>query len=117
MNIESLYGLSDKEYTQTFFGKNALRVPMNFVVQQQGTTTTGLPIILFVGQSTCPAGEQHPLAFNSKKTHQLVLSEAIIIPKLVIDSDAFQGQGISGLVKMNPDEWLENPHGVLIGPK
>ena len=93
------------------FGRHAVRIPLNIVVQYQGDVD-GRALVLVVGQSTFEG--VHPLCFGSNKTHQLILGDAVIRPHIVFDSNAFQGRGLNGLIQMSPDEWLDNPHGILL---
>ena len=101
---------------KAYFGINAIHIPLNLVIQAQGEVN-GQFLVTVVGQSSVAAGQQHPLQFGSKRIHQLVLGDAIIRPRLVLDSDHFQGAGLGGLLKdMTPDNWIDNPHGILLKP-
>lgn len=98
--------------TKALYGENAVHVPFNAIVQGV-STFHNITAVTLVGQSSAPTKE-HPLTFGSKMTHQLVLGDIIFRPHIVVESNAFRGYGLSGLAKMAPTDWLDNPHNVIL---
>jgi hypothetical protein len=96
-------------YTRMLFGENAVHVPMNLVVQQQSDG-----IVLVVGTMKGATA----LAFGGTQTHQLLLGDAIVRPRLVLESNHLRGMGLSGIVTGGMADWDEwRQHGrVLLGP-
>lgn len=93
--------LGDEEaMMQALFGRFARRVPMWVVVQDAGTDG-----VTFVGASRDPR-----LRFGSTMTHQLIVGEMVVRPHVAIESDRYQGLGLSGFVKHGADleEWFAN---------
>ena len=92
-------------------GKPTIHVPFNFIVQnmEQGKV---------VGVFQTAAGD--PLLFGSKKTHQLIIGDAFFRPKLVFESNAFRGHGLSGLAMhafMDMENWIEGEGNLLFERK
>lgn len=97
--------LGDAEaMTQTLFGRFARHVPMWMVVQNAGADG-----VTFVG-----ASRDSRLRYNSTMTHQLILGEFIVRPHVAIESDRYQGLGLSGFLRHCADleEWFA--HGQLL---
>ena len=104
MAANNLLGLT----TEQMYGKGAIHIPINFIVQKvddEGRVT---------GVFQTSAGT--PLLFGSKKTHQMILGDAIIRPRLVCESDEFQGSGLSSLACsgfLEHENWFKG--GVIFG--
>jgi hypothetical protein len=99
-------------YTRLLMGQNGVHVSLNFVVQRAGEGR-----IIVIGQSSVPYGP-HPLQFGGTRTHQLVMGDAIIRPRAVVDSDHLRGSGAihiltTGMADIG--EWLSHGH-ILIDP-
>ncbi len=102
----------------------ALRVSVHFIVQDQGPG-----VVSFVGASridkdhipsrNIPGNREepgHPLRYGSKETHQLIVGDLIVIPKVVIGSNKFTGHGLAGLATSalgDPDGWTDG--NIIIG--
>lgn len=81
-------------------GKPTLHLPMNFIVQSYPDGKTS-------GVFQTVSGK--PLTFDSKKTHQLILGDVFIRPRLVFESDHLKGAGISGIFTSGfteTDDWI-----------
>lgn len=89
--VSSLYG--DIDITQVMFGQNCRRVPCWMYVQGPGHAVS------FVGGSKGGVGpdELNPLCYGSQRTHQFVIGEIIVRPRLVIGTDALRGFGLASL--------------------
>ena len=86
------------------FGCNAIKVPFNCIVQDQGDG--GIAAVIVVGGSMAARYK-----FGSKKTHQLIVGDAVIRPHFVVDSDHLIGTGLAGLAKSGFADiagWLKN---------
>lgn len=86
------------------FGKHAVHVPMNFIVQDM--TDKGEPAVICVAQSRGPRTRQ--LFFTDEPfTHTLILGDVVIRPHLVIGSNHLRGTGVAGLARFDvpPEEW------------
>lgn len=93
--------LGDEEaMMHALFGRFARRVPMWMVVQETGNVG-----VTFVG-----ASRDLRLRFGSTMTHQLILGEMIVRPHVAIESDRYQGLGLSGFLTQCADleEWFAN---------
>lgn len=93
--------LGDAEaMAQALFGRFARHVPMWMVVQSAGAAG-----VTFVG-----ASHDARLRYGSTMTHQLILGEFIVRPHVAIESDRYQGLGLSGFLRHCADleEWLAN---------
>lgn len=86
--------MEDFDYTRIMFGQHAIDVPAWLYVQNQGPDT-----VAFVGASRIEGiGAAHPLRYGSGRTHQLIIGEMIIRPRLALGTDALRGQGLGQLV-------------------
>jgi hypothetical protein len=82
------------DYTSALYGEHALHVPAWLYVQNQGPD-----IVSFVGASRIEGvGAGHPLRYGSERTHQLIIGEMIIRPRLALGTDALRGEGLGQLV-------------------
>lgn len=102
--------LNDTEtdaYIRAMFGEHAKHVALNLVVQD--ASPRGVAVVGTI------AGDA--LRFGSRLTHQLILGDAVIRPRLVIASNAFIGHGLSALVTgalNSPEEWIDSGE-ILVG--
>jgi hypothetical protein len=78
------------EYTRMLFGDQAVYAKTHLIVQK-GDNEGHTVAIAALSRSE----GQHPLLFGSTKTHQLVVGELIVVPKLVMESNHLQGSGMS----------------------
>lgn len=95
-------------YIRGLFGANAIRLPLNFIVQRVDEN-----IVTGVFQTKLG----NAMLFGSNKPHQLILGEAVIRPHIVAHSDHLVGCGISGICKSGFTDiaaWIKG--GTLIGP-
>lgn len=82
--------------TDTFiraaFGEHAIHTPMNFVVQALAPDS-------FVAMAQCrvPPALFKRLVFNSKKPHQLIMSDIVLRPRLVMETEHLRGIGMAGI--------------------
>jgi len=92
--------VDEEAMMQALFGRFARRVPMWMVVQETGNVG-----VTFVG-----ASRDLRLRFGSTMTHQLILGEMIVRPHVAIESDRYQGLGLSGFLTQCADleEWFAN---------
>lgn len=98
MTENSLWGFSPEDV----LGRPTLHVPMNFITQDMGG---GKVIGVFQTASGTP------LLHNSTKTHQLILGDVFIRPRVVYDTDAFRGAGMQVLTTngfANLAAWQDN---------
>ncbi len=86
----ALFG--DVDMTKVMWGERARHVPLNLIVQRVDNTTGKV-----TGVFQTDAGL--PLMYDSKRTHVLILGDAVIRPRLAMGSDAFVGWGIAGLAR------------------
>lgn len=99
-------------YIRALFGANAIHVPFNCIVQADMQHNTVSAVVVVGGTP-----QIKDYLFGSKMTHQLILGDAVIRPRLVFESDHLRGVGFAGLARngmSNVDEWLKN--GKLIIP-
>lgn len=99
----SLKSLVDP-YTQALFGIHAVRAPVQLAVQRVGEHLLSAVLIT-----------RGDLTFGSEKAQQLVIGDAVIRPHAVVETDAFQGRGLSGLAMTPVEEWIECGH-ILMNP-
>lgn len=95
----NLYG--DLDMAKVMMGQNAFHIPINLIAQpmDQGR-------IIGVFQTSNGV----PLLANSNKTHVLLLGDMIFRPRVIAASNAFQGCGVSALLKQGFSEietWLK----------
>jgi hypothetical protein len=67
-------------------------------VQSQGPG-----VVSFVGSTRVTPGDPHPLRFGSERTHQLVVGDLTLRPRLVVATDTLRGMGLSGLATHQHD--------------
>jgi len=98
-------------YTKAMFGCNAIQVPLNLIVQpvnESNTKVTGI----FQGQ--------HPnmaqMMFGSKRTHVLILGDAVIRPRLVIGSDHLTGEGLTSIASFGFDRKWADKGDIILAP-
>jgi hypothetical protein len=99
------------DYIKAMFGPNAVHVGFNCVIQQVDDCRVSI-----IGQSYMP-NSPHPLLFGSQKIHQLILGDAVIRPRQIIESDHLRGQGMTAIAMYGMadiDEWAKNGN-VLLG--
>lgn len=82
---------------RVLYGEKARRVPAWMYVQQQDNNG----MVSFVGASNVDG--LNPLRFGSERTHQFVLGEIIVRPRLVIATDSLRGMGLSALATGDHD--------------
>lgn len=88
------------------FGQNAIQVPFNCIVQANHKENTTVAVIV-VGGTPQAMG----YTFGGKKTHQLIVGDAIIRPHLVMDSDHLVGTGLAGIAMSgfaDVGAWMES---------
>lgn len=93
-------------YTRAMFGQNAIQVPFNCIVQANPNENTVAAVIVVGGSS-----QTLRYMFGGKKTHQLIIGDAIIRPHLVMDSDHLTGTGIAGIARSgfaDVEGWMRN---------
>jgi len=100
--------------TKIMFGENAIHVPLNIVIQGAGESGDR-QIVSVIGQSAAQA-KVHPILFGGTMTHQLILGDCIIRPRLVIETNDFIGRGLNGLALTAIGEWARSNHKVLLDP-
>jgi len=94
-------------HIEALFGKNAMQVPFNCIVQ--GGKEKGVAVVAAVVVIRGPEAER--LLMGSNKTHQLIIGDAVIRPKLAMESDHLTGTGLSGLAMhgmADIDGWLKH---------
>ena len=79
---------------EMLLGKPTLHLPINMIVQQAADPDDDGNIKV-AGVYQTHIGNQ--LLYGSEKTHQLILADAFIRPRLVYDTNAFRGSGLSHL--------------------
>jgi hypothetical protein len=92
---------------EAFLGKPTWHLPINLIVQQAGHPDNEGHIKV-TGIFQTMMGEQ--LMHGSDNTHQLVLADAFIRPRLVFESNAFRGDGLAHLAIngfVEREKWLE----------
>jgi len=91
-------------FIKEMLSKDARCVNMWMKVQDQGEG-----VISFVG-----ASRSIDLRYGSKKTHQLIIGEIIVTPRLVIASDDFRGVGLAGLAtECDVEKWMKGD--IIVG--
>lgn len=96
------------EMTREMYGRHSIHIPLNLIVQKMDGDKV-------IGVFQTSAGL--PLLFGSKMTHQLVMGDMVLRPHLVMQSNAFRGDGFSGLARdgfMDIERWQQG--GVLLDP-
>jgi hypothetical protein len=58
--------------------------------------------VSFVGGSRTDAPD-HPLRYGSRRTHQFLLGDLIVRPRLAVATDTLRGQGLAALVTHDHD--------------
>jgi len=106
MNLFGKMGIT----TEHLFGKGSKHIAFNYVVQSAGDSLDRAAII----GTTCFAKD---MSFGgiAKKTHTLVMCDAIVRPRLVVVSDHLRGVGTSGILRdgiASIDGWVT--HGEVI---
>lgn len=96
MPIEDQFKSDADAMTRALFGDNAIKVPFNAIVQDQGQ------VCLVIAQIASPK-----IKFGGTKTHQLILGDAVVRPHLVVEIDGMRGRGAAGLIRTPPQEWIE----------
>jgi len=95
--------------TRAMFGQDARQVAFNFVLQDGGKEK-GRHIASIVGTTQFA----DLMGYGFKKTHCLVLCDAVIRPHLVIESDHLVGVGAAGILTSSSmasvREWVRNGH-------
>ncbi len=94
----------DDGYTRMMFGRHAVSVGVNFIMQE---TEGGM---ILIGQSKCQNNPMLRFGAKKERTHVLVLGDMVLRPHLVMASDSFRGDGVTSLVKngfVSPDRWLD----------
>lgn len=94
-------------YIRAMFGDNAVHFGFNFVIQDAGLGSVSLVAVSRTGD-----GSPHPLRFGSEQTHQLVVGDAVIRPRYVVESNKWRGVGLAGLITSSamtsPEEWFRS---------
>jgi len=89
--------------TQAMYGQDARHVAFNVVLQDAGEGNAAI-----VGTTSFAK----VMGYGFKKTHALLLCDAIIRPHLVIESDHLIGVGLTGIVTSSSmagvSEWVRN---------
>jgi hypothetical protein len=95
--------MNSDPYVRAMFGQNAVQIPFNCIVQADPDTKSVAAIVVVRGP------EAMRLTFGSKRTHQLILGDAVIRPHAVIESNHCRGYGLTGLATsgFRMDEWAE----------
>jgi hypothetical protein len=92
-------------YLKALYGAHAVELPLNFIFQCPAPG-----VLVGVVQSQPGPEVMNKLLFGSNvgKLHQLVLTTAVLQPRLVMESTHLLGSGISGLARsgFDPDGWL-----------
>ena len=103
-------------YIRAMFGEHAVQLGLNFVVQDAGLGAVSLVAVSRTGDDS-----PHPLRFGSELTHQLVVGDAVIRPRYVLESGRWRGVGLAGLITSSamtsPDEWLREGKIILGEPE
>ncbi len=90
-------------YTQLLFGKNAMTIPFNAVIQGDPKNKQVLAIVLIQGDHALK------LMYNSKLTHQLIIGDAVIRPHIIVESNHLRGAGVTGIVTSglsSMEDWI-----------
>lgn len=98
-DLSDLFGISAEQ----MLGKPTIHIPINMIVQEADAATGK-----YWGIWQCTSDSAKRLLFDSKATHQLIIGDAFIRPKMVLDSDAFKGRGISSIAcdaMQETDKW------------
>jgi len=106
MNVFGEMGITPEH----LFGKGSRHIAFNYVVQGCGDSLDRAAII----GTTCFAKD---MSFDGikKKTHTLVMCDAIVRPRLVVVSDHLRGVGITGILTTGMagmEDWAK--HGEVI---
>lgn len=90
-------------YQRMLYGDKAFQIPFNCIVQPMGGDAI-LAAVLIRGP------EAVRLALGSKTTHQLILGDAVIRPRLAFESDHLRGSGFASIAShgFTPDDWVAN---------
>ncbi|MYR62429.1 hypothetical protein GTY54_41590 [Streptomyces sp. SID625] len=107
--------LTEAALAHIAFDANVRHVPAWLYVPDQGDGT-----VSFVGSSRVPGGGDHPLRYDSDRTHQFLVGELLVRPHYALDTNVPRGQGLGGLATAHPDlnrflsdgEILLDPHGL-----
>ena len=95
--------------TEHLFGAGSRHIAFNYVVQDCGGRNRAAII------GTTSFAKEMSFDGMGKKTHTLVLCDAIVRPRLVVVSDHLRGVGLSGIARdglMGIEQWAE--HGEVI---
>jgi len=89
----------DEIYIRAMFGEKAVHLPLNFILQNPDEST-------LVGVVQCRLNPQtlKRLVKGSQKTHQLILGDAIIRPRIIAESNHLRGVGLAGIMTSS-DGW------------
>jgi len=102
--LADLFGISPEQ----LLGRPTLHLPLNMIVQKAAHPTSD-DAGKVVGVFQTSAGQE--LTFDSAMTHQLILGDAFIRPRLVFESNEFRGVGISHLLTsgfVETETWMKN---------
>jgi hypothetical protein len=102
-----LFNMETDPYIRAMFGEHAIHTPMNFVVQAIEPDS-------FVAMAQCRVSRAlfKRLVFNSKKPHQLIMSDIILRPHLVMETEHLCGIGMAGIFTSSSgydvNEWVQH---------
>ncbi len=97
-------------YTRALFGRNAVQIPFNCILQPNHDDQTVLAVVLIRGP------EAMRLTYGSKSPHVLIMGDAVIRPRMVVESSHLVGDGISSIARdgfANLDSWVRNGKVIL----
>jgi len=96
----------DELYTRAMFGVNAVHIPLNLILQNPDEST-----LVAVVQARMKPELLAKLTRGSKMTHQLILGDAVIRPRIVAESNHLCGVGFAGIMTSadgwNMEEWIK----------
>lgn len=100
----------EEVYMRAMFGQHAMHVPMNFIVQAVPEDNAFVAMV----KSRIAESTIRKLIFKSRMPHQLIISDVIIRPQLVVESKHLVGVGLSGIATSGDsvEDWVR--HGKVL---